>query len=406
MIRSNSLSFTGGTTPQRQDFFSHSNTVHTIKFKSSDFHLRKSPCDRDRFFSAERKATRPRLSSAPSGKENVISKEINSVSPYLEKTLRPSIPIAPKKRNAPIAIDNVLDAPDVIDNPPAKLIDFNSKNILAVALGQAVYIWNNGDVSLLMEADSPITSVCWTDDGIVLSARGEVELWDPNKGTIVSSLSSHSGRCTSASFIGHRIATGGADGIISITDIRAASAIPYNAHYGSVSALAWSSDGIHLLSGGTDSKVHVWGDQKKRSYEMKSPVSAVSWISKSIFAVGESSSSGTLSINHLKKSCDNFEVITGSPISGMHYSEKWGLAISHRDVISNWELWSPLDQKKICEYFGHSGDIINLTGNHDGSCFATIGSDESLRIWELREQHHITPRFCRQSAHLIGPTLR
>jgi hypothetical protein len=47
-------------------------------------------------------------------------------------------------------ISRVLDAPDVLTKHPAKLIDFNDMNQLAVALGASVYIWEDGDVMQLM----------------------------------------------------------------------------------------------------------------------------------------------------------------------------------------------------------------------------------------------------------------
>ena len=60
----------------------------------------------------------------------------------------------------------VLDAPDLNDDFYLNLVDWSSTNILAVALGQAVYIWNacTSSVSQLCDLgeENPVTSVSWS----------------------------------------------------------------------------------------------------------------------------------------------------------------------------------------------------------------------------------------------------
>ncbi|OHT02211.1 hypothetical protein TRFO_30781 [Tritrichomonas foetus] len=393
MYLSNSSSFLGSGTPTKQDRFSRSNTVHTIKFKSSDFHLQKSPCEKDRFFQSERKTSRPRLNSVPSDRENVINElPVKSKSPFFEKSPRPPIPSIPHKHSAPIVIDKVLDAPDVYDNPPVKLIDFSKKNELAVALGNSVYIWDNGKVTQLLEADTPITCLCWTDNGIVISARGEVELWDPVRCSLIRSLNSHIEMCTTASFVGHRLVSGGVDGMINITDTRSATSMAYNSYHNTITSLSWSPDGIHFASAGSDSKVCIWGDQKRRTFKIGSPTYGVSWISQNIFAVGESNETGDIIITNLSHEIEQVRINTDASISGLCYNDKWGLAVSHRNNMSNWELWAPAELKRIGSYHGHTSDIVGITGSQDGNFIATIGTDESLRLWELREPRSRTPR--------------
>lgn len=47
-------------------------------------------------------------------------------------------------RYIPQAPDRILDAPDIIDDYYLNLIDWNSNNILAAALGEHVYLWDAG----------------------------------------------------------------------------------------------------------------------------------------------------------------------------------------------------------------------------------------------------------------------
>jgi cell division cycle protein 20 (cofactor of APC complex) len=47
-------------------------------------------------------------------------------------------------RYIPHAPDRILDAPDIVDDYYLNLMDWNSGNLLAVALGAHVYLWNAG----------------------------------------------------------------------------------------------------------------------------------------------------------------------------------------------------------------------------------------------------------------------
>jgi WD40 repeat protein len=300
-----------------------------------------------------------------------------------------SAPVAPRRR-IPTVLNKVLDAPDVIDELPARLIDFNNQNVLAVALGQAIYIWDSGNVFQLMDADSLISGLCWTDQGLVISARGEVELWDAQKCQIVQTLTKHEGRCCAMSFRGHRFASGGADRAINITDVRTNAITSFVPHRAEIASLAWSSDGVHLASGGVDGRLLVWGDQRRRAFDMNSAIHGLTWMSSHSFAVGESSSNGMLSYISLRQEEIPFIANTGFPISGLAFSDKWGMQVAHYKGSSKWEMWSS-DLKKIIAYSGHTNDILNIVTTQDGTMTATIGADETLQIWELRDGKSKTP---------------
>jgi hypothetical protein len=52
-------------------------------------------------------------------------------------------------RSIPTQPHQVLDAPDILDDYYLNLIDWSAQNVLAVALGQSVYLWNatSGSIS-------------------------------------------------------------------------------------------------------------------------------------------------------------------------------------------------------------------------------------------------------------------
>jgi len=71
-------------------------------------------------------------------------------------------------RKTPRAVSKVpykvLDAPELADDFYLNLVDWGSSNVLAVGLGDSVYLWNSesGKVDLLTKIDGEqVTSVSW-----------------------------------------------------------------------------------------------------------------------------------------------------------------------------------------------------------------------------------------------------
>lgn len=90
-----------------------------------------------------------------------------------------------------------MDAPELVDDYYLNLLDWSSKNVLAVALGTAVYLWDaeSGAISQLMqtmEDDDYVTSIAWAADGKHIAVginSTEVQIWDACKGSQVLSRS-------------------------------------------------------------------------------------------------------------------------------------------------------------------------------------------------------------------------
>ena len=82
--------------------------------------------------------------------------------------------------------ERTLDAPDLVDDYYLNLLDWGSSNVLAIALGSTVYLWDatDGSTSELVTIDDengPVTSVNWAPDGRHIAIglnNSEVQLWD------------------------------------------------------------------------------------------------------------------------------------------------------------------------------------------------------------------------------------
>lgn len=92
--------------------------------------------------------------------------------------------------------ERVLDAPDLSDDFYLNLLDWGSNNILAIALGSTVYLWDasNSSTSELVtvsDEDGPVTSISWAPDGqhIAVGLNNScVELWDSISVKLVRAL--------------------------------------------------------------------------------------------------------------------------------------------------------------------------------------------------------------------------
>ncbi|GMH19039.1 hypothetical protein Nepgr_020880 [Nepenthes gracilis] len=126
-------------------------------------------------------------------------------------------PVRPKRR-IPQTSERTLDAPDLLDDFYLNLMDWGSSNILAIALGSTVYLWDasSGSTSELVMVDDengPVTSVSWAPDGKHIAVglnNSEVQLWDSTAIRQLRTLKGgHRTRVGSLAWNNHILTSGG-----------------------------------------------------------------------------------------------------------------------------------------------------------------------------------------------------
>lgn len=148
------------------------------------------------------------------------------------------------------------------------LLDWNQDNILAVALGQTVYLWNasNGNIQELMQAsgnDNYITSISWIQRGSFIAIgtqAAEVQLWDTERLKQVRNMKGHKARVGSLAWNEYVLSSGSRDSYIFNHDVRIAQhhISTLEAHRQEVCGLKWCQEGRQLASGGNDNLLHIW----------------------------------------------------------------------------------------------------------------------------------------------------
>lgn len=311
-------------------------------------------------------------------------------------------PSVKKNRHIPSNPEQILDAPEIVDDYYLNLIDWSSTNSLAVALAGNVYIWNaaTSDIQLLLQlpqTDQYITSISWVKDANCLAvgtSTAEVQIWDVEAEKRLRLMKSHISRVPSLAWNSFILSTGGRNGHIHHHDVRKPRhhVGTYSGHSLEVCGLQWSPDGRFLASGGNDNILNIWDSEITRNQAQplhtmnnhEAAVKAVSWCpwQNSLLATG-----GGTSDRHIRfwncntGTCLN-AVDTKSQVCGILWSSEYREIISGHGFVNN-ELiiWKYPQLTKVAELTGHTARILSLSMSPDGSTVASAGADETLRLW-------------------------
>lgn len=178
---------------------------------------------------------------------------------------------AATRRRIATAPERVLDAPGLLDDYYLNLLDWSSTNLVAIGLGESVYVWNaeTGDVNLLCsvgpgedtsasladEGDDYICSLKFTEDGSHLAvglSSGPIQVYDVCAGVLVRTMSGHLSRVPALSWSGAILSSGCRTGEIWNSDVRVAEhrVAQMRGHRGEVCGLEWRAEMAGGLSGG------------------------------------------------------------------------------------------------------------------------------------------------------------
>ena len=160
----------------------------------------------------------------------------------------------------------------------------------------------------------------------------------------------------------------------------------------SVCGLKWND---HLLSTGTDDdNIIIWDDRKTfnplyKFSDHSSSVKALSWNPKNnnILASGGGKNDKRIIIWDTSKGIKITEFLTKSQISGIEWNNEGNiLVVSHGYNYYNISLY---EFKNDNLYFintneCHNKRILTLSKSHINDYFLTLSYDESIKIWELK----------------------
>ncbi|XP_077247403.1 B-type cell cycle switch protein ccs52A-like [Tasmannia lanceolata] len=293
----------------------------------------------------------------------------------------------------------VLDAPALQDDFYLNLVDWSSHNVLAVGLGNCVYLWNacSSKVTKLCDlgVDDSVCSVGWAQRGTHLAVGtnlGKVQIWDASRCRRVRTMEGHRMRVGALAWSSSLLSSASRDKTILQRDIRAEedSVSKLTGHKSEVCGLKWSYDNRELASGGNDNRLFVWNQHSTQPVlkycEHTAAVKAISWSPHmhGLLASGGGTADrcirfwNTTSNSHL--SCMD----TGSQVCNLVWSKNVNELVSTHGYSQNQIIvWRYPAMSKLATLTGHTYRVLYLAISPDGQTIVTGAGDETLRFWNV-----------------------
>ncbi|GMM36475.1 hypothetical protein DASC09_038000 [Saccharomycopsis crataegensis] len=315
--------------------------------------------------------------------------------------INPSTALA-RSRKIPTIPERILDAPGLVDDYYLNLMSWSSNNLLAVALGNTVYIWRaaEGTVKALTSCDVQVTSVSWSDDGAYLSIgkdNGAIEVWDIEEGTKLRTMRFvNTTRIACHSWSNHLVTSGSVSGNMYHNDVRIAKhAISELSgfHSAEVCGISWRKEGNQFASGGNDNIVNIWDARSSVPLFTKkthtAAVKALSWCDyqSSLLATGGGTNDKHIHFWNTNTGKRVNSLNTGAQITSLH----WGRSSIGKEIvatngyphygISMYQY--PTLQKTGEILHPHDGRILYSALSPDGKILATAAGDENLKFWKI-----------------------
>eukprot|EP00899_Mesostigma_viride_P029481 jgi/Mesvir1/9718/Mv12189-RA.1 len=306
-------------------------------------------------------------------------------------------------RHIPQTPERILDAPELIDDYYLNLLDWSRDNVVAVALGTTVYLWNasSGTIEQLLQTNHDedyVTSVAWAADGQHISVgtnSAEVQIWDASRLKQVRSLKGHQARVGSLAWNASVLSSGSRDNSIMNHDVRVREHVTavLRAHEQEVCGLKWSPSGQQLASGGNDNMLHIWdaasisnGTYLHRLAGHQAAVKALAWcpFQSNLIASGGGTADRCIKFwNTHTGACLN-SIDTHSQVCALQWSRhERELLSSHGFSQNQLCLWKYPSMVKMAELSGHTARVLHMASSPDGSTVVSAAADETLRFWKV-----------------------
>ncbi|TMW69301.1 hypothetical protein Poli38472_001457 [Pythium oligandrum] len=338
-----------------------------------------------------------------------------------------------RTRHIPSAPTRILDAPELRDDYYLNLVSWGENNVLAVALGQIVYLYHTEtgaiqEIRACQSRNDYVTSVAWIQSATSSSGSGasstggtqklaigtfhaELQVWDASTTTKIRSFRGHSERIGALAWNDQFLTSGSRDSKILLYDLRIGSStstsgsnggnvVALYGHEQEICGLAWSPDGKTLASGGNDNCLCLWDIKMLPTSSSRSPVAgprqrlvnhtaavkALAWCpwERHLLASGGGSADRTIKFWNSSTGRLLNSVHTGSQVCGLVWSKtERELLSSHGFSQNELCLWRYPTMTRIREFTGHTARVLHLAMSPDGSSVVSAAADETLRFWNV-----------------------
>jgi WD40 repeat protein/serine/threonine protein kinase len=243
-----------------------------------------------------------------------------------------------------------------LDDGPASAMSVRGRRAITVHQNGTAAVWDleRGEKIAALKrgpAETLAATFLTATDRVAVGDRdGTVTFWDlKNSSAPVQMFEGHEGpvQAIAVTSSGEMVASGGADRVIRLWDAVALShARTYRGHQTGVTALAFSGDGRMLASAAVDGRIRIWLTQSSRTYR-------------------------TLRGHQARVSAVAFAPSAGSPL----------LASASQDGTVR--VWDVRRWRTVKTFTPHAGEVRSLSFSPDGRRLASAGTDGVVRIWDM-----------------------
>jgi len=331
-------------------------------------------------------------------------------------------PKAKASRVLPQSASKVLDAPGLVDDFYSHPVDWSSINVVAVALSEAVFLFNAASGSteqLLALPRGNATALRWTTGGghlAVGTSGNEVQIWDAAAQRQLRTLRSHGGRIGALAWHGHVLSSGAADAEVHHHDVRIREHVVgrlAGAHAELVCGLDYSEAGV-LASGGNDNTVCIWENATSQTplhtlREHHAAVKALKWCpwQRSVLATGGGTADRQVCLWNASSGRLLMSADTESQVTGVLWSpQERELLTAHGYSRNQLSLWAYPSLVKKTDLEGHTGRLLGLAQSPDGSMVCSSSADETLRFWPVFSPRQQSEKGCASRSAVPTTILR
>ncbi|PPD72037.1 hypothetical protein GOBAR_DD31059 [Gossypium barbadense] len=302
-------------------------------------------------------------------------------------------------RKVPRSPYKVLDAPALQDDFYLNLVDWSSNNVLAVGLGNCVYLWNacSSKVTKLCDLgiDDSVCSVGWAQRGTHLAvgtSNGKVQIWDASRCRRIRTMEGHRLRVGALAWSSSLLSSGSRDKSILQRDIRVQDdfASKLSGHKSEVCGLKWSYDNRELASGGNDNKLFVWNQHSTQPVlkycDHTAAVKAIAWSPHlhGLLASGGGTADRCIRFWNTTTNAHLSCMDTGSQVCNLVWSKNVNELVSTHGYSQNQIIvWRYPTMSKLATLTGHTYRVLYLAISPDGQTIVTGAGDETLRFWNV-----------------------